>query len=273
MTRTIDTRGIGIGLAALLSAVVLGGCDASTPEAEGARLGVAGAQLSRSAPPPPIRQISVRSPYGDVAATRNLALDGDFELEQGASSSAWWLIDATGDYNTPTFATGGQCRSGLYCADVGAGLDLYGPYVPIRPGTAGTFTFAAKPAGGCGDVHGELDLLVDPEGVVYDSFIAQPASASPGADGWCTYTAHYTADRPQYQSTQLELYSASETLFDDVVVVEAAEARSLGEAERRAGDPRKGRTLAAGRRKAREVGERRAAAMGDPRGARAKHGG
>jgi len=273
MSRSIDVRRLGIGLAVLVSVVVLGGCDASTPEAEGARLGVAGAQLSRSSAPPLIRQISVRSPYGDVAATHNLALDGDFELEQGASSSAWWLVDTTGAFAPITVATGGQCRSGLYCADVGAGLDLYGPYVPIRPGTAGTFTFVAKPAGGCGDVHGEFDLVVDPEGVVYDSFVAQPASASPGADGWCTYMAHYTADRPQYQSTQLELYSASETLFDDVVVVEAPEARTRGESERRAGDSRKGREIVARGRKAREVGERRAAAMGDPRGARGKHGG
>jgi hypothetical protein len=117
-------------------------------------------------------------------------------------------------------------------------------------------------------VHGEIDLGVDGEGLVFDAFVAQPASASPGPDGWCTYAAHYTADRPLYQWTQVELSSASETLFDDVVVQESPDARAAAENERRAGDPAKGRALVAGRRAAREAGQRRAATMGDPPGAR-----
>jgi hypothetical protein len=265
MTRSTDAR--CIPLAAVLCSLVACGCDSSTPEARGAHIEVLAAPLSGSSSPP-IRQISVRSPYGDVAATGNLALDGDFELEQGASSSAWWLLDATGAYGTLAFDTGGRCRSGLYCADVPAGFDLYDFYVGIRPGSAGTLTFAAKPAGRCSDIHGEIDLGVDAEGLVFDAFVTQPVSASPGPDGWCTYKAHYAADRPLYQWTQVELYSASETLFDDVVVEESEESRTQAESEKRAGAPDKGRALVMRRRAAWEAGQRRAATMGDPRGAR-----
>jgi hypothetical protein len=249
MNRPIALHLVRLALVGL--PLALGGCTPESPSAEA--LGVARAPVSA-----PVRQVSVRSPFGDVAATGNLVLDGDLEFEQGSYARAWYGFNADGSIGEITYQSGGQCRSGLYCGDAPVGQSLYAEYVAIGPGTAGTFTFAARPASGaCGDVHGELDLGLDGLGLVYDAFVAQPASASPGSDGWCTYTAHYTADQPLYQWTQIGLWSASETVFDDVVAVEAPEVRELAERERRAGEPEKGRLLVAQRRAALEAGARR----------------
>jgi hypothetical protein len=177
-------------------------------------------------------------------------LDGDFELTQ-ASFEAWQAANADfTEEQTMTFQTGGQCRSGLNCVDAPVGTYLYGGWVVIRPGSAGTITFAAKPASGaCGDVHGEVDLYVDFISFEIDAFVAQPDSASPGSDGWCTYTGHYTAEHPSYQTVEFILSSASETVFDDVVVVEDLKMRQAAQGERRTGDPETGRKRAAGRAK------------------------
>jgi hypothetical protein len=237
----------------------LGGCGSRAEDSEPSPIRSSAARLAAPASST-IRQISERSPFGDLAATRNLALDGDFELEQGAFNSAWAMIEPDGSFSgTLVYASGARCRSGLYCADAQTGQSLIAQYVPIRPGTAGVFTLAAKPAGACSDVHAELDLGPSADQTVYDVYVATPTSATPGSDGWCTYEGAYAADRPLYQWTQVMLSSTSETLFDDIVVLETPGAREHGRALRRDGDPSRGRLFAAHRAAVRDAHERRAA--------------
>jgi hypothetical protein len=268
MNSTIAHRLVPLVLAGL--PLALAGCTSGSPDAE--PLGKTDAPLAAPASGP-VRQISVRSPFGDIAATRNLVLDGDFELSQGGGEG-WFAYNPDGSF-TLTFQTGGQCRSGLNCADTPAGGALYAEWVAIRPGSAGTFTFAARPSSGaCGDVHGELDLSVDAFGAVFDAFVAQPDSATPRSDGWCTYTGHYSAEQPLYQWTSLYLSPACEALFDDAVALEAPEMREIARGERRAGDPEQGRLHAARRRLAREAAQRAAPEILKPRrGTSARAGG
>jgi hypothetical protein len=268
MNRSIALRRRLVHLAVACLPVALGACTSSSPDSTGAPPRETRAALATTVPGA-VRQISVRSPYGDVAATGNLVLDGDLELEQDALSPSWYVTDADGSYDTLLFDTGGECFSGLYCASLEAGQSLSGVYVAVAPGTGGTFTFAAKPSSTCGDVQGELQLGVDAEGLVYDIFTAQPTSVAPGSDGWCRYTGQYAADRPMYQWAQVTLTSASATLFDDVVILASSEAQPLAQAHRRSGDPAKGRALVAFRRAVSEASARRSAAiLQRPSGAR-----
>jgi hypothetical protein len=238
----------------------LAGCSARAGDSEPSPIRSSAARLAAPASSA-IRRISERSPYGDLTATRNLALDGDFELEQGAFNSAWAMIEPDGSFSgTLVYASGARCRSGLYCADAPPGQSLLDQYVPIRPGSAGVFTLGAKPAGACSDVHAELDLGPSGDQTVYDVYVATPTSTAPSSDGWCTYEAAYAAERPLYQWTQVLLSSTSETLFDDVVILETPSARDQGRTLRREGEPSRGRLFAAHRAAVRNAHERRAAA-------------
>ena len=253
--RTLTIAALPLILASL-GALALGGCSSSPRGSGGESLGRESAKVTAESPGP-IRQISRRSPYGDIAASHNLLLDGDLELEQGAFSPAWWMLNADGSYAPGlAFQSGGRCRSGLYCADVQVGQEIFNGYGAVRPGTTGTLTFAAKPGGACSDVKAELDLYATADGTVYDPFVPAPTSSAPGPDGWCTYSVRYTADRHEYQSTNVWMQSASETLFDDVVLLETPEEREVARSESRAGDPGRGRELAARHQVPREVRER-----------------
>jgi len=249
MNRSTAAHPLLLALAGL--PLALSACSSASPSAE--PLGADRAPASAKK----VRQVSVRSPYGHVAATKNLVLDGDLELEPDLAFT-WYAVNPDYSLGTLTFKSGGQCRSGLYCGDAQAGVALYANYIAIRPGSAGTFTFAAQPASGaCGDVESALLLSADAFGADLDFFSAQPDSASPGPDGWCTYTGRYTAEQPLYFWTQLVLVSASETVFDDAVVVEDPAMRETARRERRAGDPETGRKLAATRRAAAEARRRK----------------
>jgi hypothetical protein len=263
--RSIALRRRLVHLAVACVPLAVGACTSSSPDSTSAsphETGETRAPLA-TAVSGAIRQITVRSPYGHVAATGNLVLDGDFELEQDALSAPWFVIDADGSYDSLLFGTGGQCVSGLYCAALQAGQSLLGGYVGVAPGTAGTFSFAAKPSGTCSDVQGELQLGLDAEGLVFDTFTAQPTSAAPGSDGWCRYTGTYAADRPMYQWAEVTLTSSSATLFDDVVILASSDTQLLARAQahRRAGDPVKGRALVALRHAVTEANARRAAGV------------
>ena len=188
----------------------------------------------------PKREVSRRSPYGDlVAGARNLVMDGDFELEQGGFQPPWGAINPDGSYTgVLEFLSGGQCRSGLACVDAPAGQDVVNGNIAVRPGMTGTLTLAAKPvSGACGDVNATLSLTFDLTATTGESFTATPASATPGSDGWCTYSVAVTADKPEYQYIELDLLSPSETIYDDVALVEGPLEANVARGEGRRLDP------------------------------------
>jgi hypothetical protein len=243
-----------VALGALSAA--LGGCgskgdDPSTGHADAIRREREEASLTAPASSPK-RQILHHAPFGHVAASHNVVLDGDFELELGQGAPIWTMTNADGSLASSLFfQSGGHCRSGLYCADAQGGQTLTNGFVPVPPGAAGRLTLVAKPSSGaCADVHAEIDLGTTTDGTVYDAFVAQPASPTPAPDGWCTYATAFTADRPLYQWTQVTLTSESETLFDDVVAVEDPAAHVAALSARSAGDPARGRAYVAHHRPA-----------------------
>ena len=239
-------------------AALLVGCGSSpnpTPVERGEHAESAPAPLT---PAPAVkRTVAHHNPFGDVAATTNYALDGDFELTQSSFESAWYGLSSDLQSFVPfTWATGGRCRSGIACGVIAAGQAALDFDVAVRPLTENTFTFVAQPSGPCADVKGEIDLSPTADGSAYDAFFTVPTSATPGPDGWCSYTVPVSANRPQYQYAVIVLTSASDAIVDDVVF---AANSGGGHGSARAGDPARGRQHAALRRVVRDARERASA--------------
>jgi hypothetical protein len=251
--------------------LAVAGCGSSSEHTPTERVETAPASLA--AAPVVKRTISRRNPFGDVAATTNLALDGDFELTQSSFSSAWYGLSGDLQSFEPfAWATGGRCRSGIACGVVPAGQAILDFDVAVRPLTENVLRFVAKPAGACADVTGEIDLVVVADGSVIDSFKTSPETAAPGPDGWCTYSVGVSAERPSYQGAELVISSASDALVDDVVF---AESPGAGHGARRDGDPVRGRHHAALRKIVRDARDRAAAGIvgrSGPFGLRRSHG-
>ncbi|HEY2515853.1 MAG TPA: hypothetical protein VGI39_33515 [Polyangiaceae bacterium] len=235
--------------------LVASGCGTSRDETPSESAAHVQESLTQQAGPPK-RVVSRRSPYGDVTTgARNVVMDGDFELEQGGFQAPWAAINPDGSFTEAlAFLSGGQCRSGLACVDAPAGQDVLSGNVAVRPGMTGTFTLAAKPASGvCGDVNATLSLVSDLTATTGDLFTAAPATPSPGPDGWCTYAVAVTADQPEYQYIELDLVSPSETVYDDVALVEGPAETKVARGERRRLDPSRTQDLAAHRKAVHEA--------------------
>ncbi len=135
---------------------------------------------------PPRRTVSVRSPYGSLAAG-NLLWDGDLEWSgPWVSQYPWAATSTTAGFGASgvEFLVGPDCRSGLKCAALGqTGLAAVG----VAPTTAYTHArgWVRVPKGvACGDVSVRLD------GCFLDVTASAPlpaASATPDDAGWCRY--------------------------------------------------------------------------------------
>ncbi len=226
---SVQRASIVLGGAALLLATMACGDDehvaALGSGGAGASVAVAGSTAASTTsssassgaggdPGPPIRTILQRNPFGNVAVTRNLLWDGDFEWESAFADQYGWLQGQTASVTGRHL--GPECRSGIKCGVLGADLigiavssadyDLHAS-VWVRPGDAscdGTVVF----------------LLA--EGI-YDDAPDEPippVASTPDESGWC----HFEQTLPQ-RNDKAYLYlsttSSEVSLVDDAVVREA----------------------------------------------------
>lgn len=166
--------------------------------------------------PAPIRTILARDPFGNVAETRNLLWDGDFEWESSFADQYGWLQGQTA--NLTGRRVGPECRSGLKCAVLDERL------IGIAVASADHDLYAsvwARPESG-GDCEGVRVFLLG-EGIHDDAIDAAvpPVAAAPDDTGWC----HYEVTAPQRNDkaylTLSRRVGAATALVDDAVVREA----------------------------------------------------
>lgn len=137
------------------------------------------------------RTIVVRSPLG--GNPNDYLADGDFELSTSAFPDAQtpWrsFIAATGAAQSLLTETGGLCRSGLRCAILRAG-DLFLGRGAAADGKENVAAVHAKMLNGapCDDVFVGLVSCAD-----LKTMHALTTSATPDADGWCTFSGRLAA--------------------------------------------------------------------------------
>jgi hypothetical protein len=162
----------------------------------------------------PIRTLIQRDPFGNVAETRNLLWDGDFEWESSFADQYGWLQGQTA--NVASRRVGPECRSGLKCGVLGP--DLIGIAVSSAEHDLYASVWVRPADGSCESVTAYLLA----EGIYDDGadVVIPPVTGVPDESGWC----HHEATVPQ-RDDKSYLYLAStavaEALVDDAVVREA----------------------------------------------------
>lgn len=158
--------------------------------------GQSGAPGEAGAGGAPIRTVSQRSPFGDVAASDNLLWDGDFEWSGAFISQYSWSSGKTWSIaGDPGIAVYAECRSGMKCAKVKKNAALGG--IGVSPRTAMTKVrgWARVNEGSvCSKVNVYLSSCFE------KMSLENPAKATadePDAEGWC----QYEDDLPTLKST------------------------------------------------------------------------
>jgi hypothetical protein len=200
-----------------------GATDAGTDAGSGGSAPDAGA---------PKRTVLQRNPFGNVAETENLMLDGDFEWFTPFADQYAWLsgssLSAIG-YTLPDVALGAACRSGLRCASVkkhavilGLGLASQGTKLEVS-------VWAKVTAGPCSKVIVTLadwDGLQDPSLPSDLNVAVKPVADQPDADGWCHLGAVVDA-RAHKPALIISNSTAGVMLVDDVVLRKAPVTKAL----------------------------------------------
>lgn len=195
----------------------------------------AGAGGSGGSPPdagPPRRTVLQRNPFGNVAETGNLMLDGDFEWFTPFADQYAWLSGSSLQnlsYALPDVALGAACRSGLRCASlkkhaalVGLGLASQGTKLEVS-------LWAHVTAGPCSKVIVTLadwEGLQDPSLNGDPSVSVKPLADEPDAQGWCHLGA--VVDARQHKPVLVvSNNTAGVLLVDDVVLRKAPATKAL----------------------------------------------
>lgn len=211
--------GAGDGLAGAPT-IPTAGSGGGAGQATGGQGGEAGAPIT------PIRTVSQRNPFGNVAASDNLLWDGDFEWS-GAflSQYAWSSGKSWKTSGVPEIEVLAACRSGMKCARVKKGGSIGGIGVsPRTPTTRFRGWVKIESGEACSRVQLYLsscfgyDDLKDP---------AESSSAEPDGEGWC----RYEAERPTLDKTPcLFLLNKSKAglLVDDFYLGPGTSAPSSG---------------------------------------------
>jgi hypothetical protein len=168
-------------------------------------------------PPPPaiVRRVENRDPFGNTRIANNLVVDGDFELTGRSGQMPWRAFTQEGPA-TLDYATGGQCRSGIRCAQVSKGEIVIGFMASPKVGGM-TVSLWARPASGkCADldVHAiDLDSETGAASVTSD--------ATPDASGWCHFagTVSNYAGRSPGLWLEPRAEATGSIVVDDVVVL------------------------------------------------------
>ena len=158
------------------------------------------------------RTVGYRNPLGHVQVRDNLFADGDFELT-GRSGQMPWIAVGSGGQGTLTYATGGQCYSGIRCASIQKGSSILGYLAAPGTGTADVSVKVKTPTGKCADVS--ISIFDQTQVVASTNLFA----GSPTADGtgWCVYRGvmkNFARYQPVvFVSTQ----STTAVLVDDAI--------------------------------------------------------
>ncbi|MBI5535496.1 MAG: hypothetical protein HY898_22390 [Deltaproteobacteria bacterium] len=186
-------------------------------------------EASPDAPVVPKRKVMTRNPFGNVARSANLMLDGDFEWLGGYTSQYPWLqiSPLIVSFEAPAIVTGAKCRSGLRCASLGVGESIAGIGVITHDPSVDVSVWMHLPTTDCELVGVSLGACFQQSPVQ----LVTAASPTADADGWC----HYQSSVTPPQSTPCVFVSNDATedvvLVDDVVLEGAASsganARSL----------------------------------------------
>jgi hypothetical protein len=180
----------------------------------------------------PRRTVLARNPFGNVAETGNLMLDGDFEWFTPFADQYAWLSGSSLQnigYTLPDVALGAACRSGLRCASlkkhaviVGLGLASQGTRLEVS-------VWAHVTAGPCSKV---IVTLADWEGLQGEtqngdpSVAVKPLADEPDAEGWCHLDAVVDA-RQHKPALIISNSTAGVLLVDDVVLRKAPVTKAL----------------------------------------------
>lgn len=170
----------------------------------------------------PKRVLLQRNPFGNVAETRNLLWDGDFELSSPFSDQYGWLTGAPFSYSFTGARIGPECRSGIKCAALAKGKYLVGIGVARRDARLEASVWVRAPLASCAKVSVELTSLtgqVDPD-------VKLPLVDEGADEGWCHYRV--TADA-RATKTYLSIHnkSADTVIVDDAVLKAAPPLQAL----------------------------------------------
>jgi hypothetical protein len=164
----------------------------------------------------PKRTVVTRNPFGNVAKTGNLLLDGDFEWVGGYTSQYPWIMITPGvmSFEAPETVVGFQCRSGMRCASLGVsgsmggiGLRTQAPYLKVSAWTR-------PPDPDCTDATFSLGACFHSS----NQPLIEATSPTVDPDGWCHYES--IVEAPAFTPCLFvsnDLYEDA-MLLDDVVI-------------------------------------------------------
>ncbi|MFO0593269.1 MAG: hypothetical protein U0441_37350 [Polyangiaceae bacterium] len=160
-----------------------------------------------------IRTVEQRNPFGDVAETKNLLWDGDFEWTSPFSDQYGWLFGPPYSFAFPSATIGAACLSGVKCASIPKNKSILGIGVTSSVADIEVVAHAKPKTGVCKDVD---VALLDPDNSQKDAEVPA-ATEAPGADGWCLYTAKITLYGKKVYLL-IDNNTGDELLTDDEVV-------------------------------------------------------
>ena len=217
---------VAIGLAfACVSALSGAACDSESgispvPASSSTTTGSGGAAPDGGAAK---RSVITRSPYGNVAHTKNLLWDGDFEWLSPFADQYGWLPATTSgfpqinpSYGVPDSRLGASCASGVRCVVLRKNRGVLG----LGVASAGHELFGSVRARAttCADVR--VYLFTEDNG---EPWTELPASAERDADGFCVYQG-VAAERTSGLYFYAENRGDDEALVDDAIVEAAPDA-------------------------------------------------
>ena len=178
----------------------------------------------------PKRTIEQRNPFGNTAESKNLMIDGDFELTGRMDQMPWVAFGAGGSgtgqtgQQTLNFETGGRCRSGVRCGLLKAGDAVVGFASSPRIERIKVSLWAKPLDGVCGHVQARMIDLDDQAGGSGEQLpSARDRPDAPDESGWC----HFEGIAPNMAWGAPVLYveidkkATADVLIDDAVALPA----------------------------------------------------
>jgi hypothetical protein len=172
------------------------------------------------------RTVEQRNPFGNVAATRNLLWDGDFEWSLPFPEQYGWLTGSPSSINfdPPTIVVGPSCASGLKCASLAHGRVLVSLGVSSK-GQAMTASVRVRPA--TPSCEGVVEAMHFTEAPNEPEVSLVADSVTPDERGYCSFGA-LVPERQRASYLYVENHAEEDILVDDAVLLPAdAELRRL----------------------------------------------
>lgn len=161
------------------------------------------------------RSLMTRSPFGNLAHSDNLLIDGDMEMSNGTGQTPWIGL-STVSQTELKIETGGRCRSGLRCLVLTASADtVLGRGVAARNKALEFWLWAKVPNNKC-DI---VSVYLVPGMTLGISMFNKVRSETeaPDESGWCRF---HTLRAPMDES--VAVYVEASLLFQQRVLVDDA---------------------------------------------------